>query len=123
MLDLTDVKEIKTCAVVAWLPLPGFSNKEKYEEFETTKEAEEYRASLAEDTHSRILWGVYLRYEDGFSSWLMDCESQDIAETVVAGLRLLLKREQCCGDAACYNESSGVPCAAEKFESRKEEAE
>lgn len=23
-------------------------------------------------------------------------------------------RERCCGDAACYNESSGVPCVAGK---------
>lgn len=30
-------------------------------------------------------------------------------------LRELIARAYCCGDAACYNESCGVPCAAEKI--------
>lgn len=118
MIDLTNVEEIECRAVVAWRHV--FSDdKEKFESFKALKEAEEYRARLGEDAYSRIFWSIFIRWADGFESWLLDCDSRGVAEIVAAGLRLLLKRKQCCGDAACYNESSGVPCAAEKSESRK----
>lgn len=92
MLDLSNVEAIEICTIVEWSSYA--EDEQNYEIFASLEEARKFANSLGEDFYYRINFRVYVREFDGELTWLLDTDSMDTAETVAAGLRLLLQAEQ-----------------------------
>lgn len=93
MLDLTNIESVEVRAVVEYAEYSD--DGKNYGIFNSTEEAREFIFfSLGEDFYYQLSWVVYAREPGGFMSQIVDCDSQEVAETIAVGLRLLLAEQK-----------------------------